>query len=132
MATQSPRARRAVHEIRCRLCPQARFKKWSDFKRHCDCTETHRLSIHFCEDCGDYFTLSDSCQRHRGHRPAECLQATPEKAEAKRIATQTAHDAFRGRLQEYLTTGEEYIGMSFSKIVKDMFPDSSKKRISRE
>jgi hypothetical protein len=132
MATQADRARGAVHEIRCRLCPQATFKKWGDFKRHSDCTETHPLSIYFCEDCGDHFARSDSCQRHRGHRPPECLQVTPEKAEAKRSATQTAHDAFIARLREYLTTGKEYIGMSFSKTVKDMYPDSSKKRISRE
>jgi hypothetical protein len=38
------------------------------------------------------------------------------------------------KLEGYLTTGEEDIGMSFSKTIKDMYPDSSKKRIrgSRE
>jgi hypothetical protein len=39
-----------------------------------------------------------------------------------------------GKLEEYLTTGEEGIMMSFTKTIKDMYPDSSKKRIrgSRE
>ena len=58
----------------------------------------------------------------------------PEKADAKRRATQTKHNDFIGRPEGYLTTGEEDIGMSFSKTIKDMYPDSSKKRIgdSRE
>jgi hypothetical protein len=59
---------------------------------------------------------------------------TPEKADAKRRATQREHDKFIVKLEGYLTTGEEDIGMSFSKTIKDMYPDSSKKRIrgSRE
>ena len=39
------------------------------------------------------------------------------------------HDRFMGRLEGYLTTGEEDIGKSFSETIKDMYPDSSKKRI---
>jgi hypothetical protein len=39
---------------------------------------------------------------------------TPEKADAKHRAMQREHDD---------------IGMSFSKVIKDMYPDSSKKRI---
>jgi hypothetical protein len=79
----------------------------------------------------------------RGVPPSYC---TPEKADAKRRATQRAHDVFTGRLEGYLTTGEEDIGMSFTKTIKDTYPkfaslrngdsvpDSSKKRIrgSRE
>lgn len=59
---------------------------------------------------------------------------TPEKALAKRRATQREHDEFIRRLEGYLATGEEDIKMSFSKTIKDMYPDSSKKRIrgSRE
>jgi hypothetical protein len=134
VATQADWARGAVRQIKCRLCPDAKFKKWGEFKRHCDSMETHPLTIYFCEHCGDYFARSDSCQRHCENRPAECLRVTPEKADAKRKATQREHDEFIRKLEGYLTTGEEDIGMSFSKTIKDMYPDSSKKRIrgSRE
>jgi hypothetical protein len=133
MATQADRARGAVREIRCRLCPAARFKKWRQFKRHCEYTETHPLTIHFCDYCGDYFARSDACKRHREEPPRECCGAKPEDADAKRRATQREHEEFIRRLERYLTTGED-IWMSFSKIMKDMYPDSSKKRIrdSRE
>jgi hypothetical protein len=134
VATQADWARGAVREIKCRLCPDAKFNKWGGFKRHCECTETHPLAIYFCEHCGDYFARSDSRQRHCENRPAECLRVTPEKADTKRRATQTEHDDFIRRLEGYLATGEEDIRMSFSKTMKDMYPDSSKKRIrgSRE
>jgi hypothetical protein len=68
VATQTDRARGAVREIKCRLCPDA------EFKRHCDCTETHPLTIHFCGNCGDYFARSDACQRHYENRLPKCLQ----------------------------------------------------------
>ena len=134
VATQAEWARGAVREIKCRLCPKAKFKKWGEYKRHCDCKETHPLSIYFCDDCGDYFGRSDSCQRHCRNRPPECLRVTTERADAKRRATQRAHDEFIERLEGYLTTGEEDIGMSFTETIKDMYFDSSKKRIrgSRE
>ena len=132
MATQADWERGAVSEIRCRLCPRAVFRKWDDFKRHCNCSEKHPLLIHFCEYCGAYFARSDSRERHRQHRPTECLQATPEGAEAKRIATQEKHDAFIARLEGYLITREEDIPMSFSRMMKDLYPSSSKKRIRRE
>jgi hypothetical protein len=128
VATQADRARGAVREIKCRLCPDTKFKKWGKFKRHCDCAETHPLTIYFCEYCGDYFARSDSCQRHCENRPAECLRVSPEKADEKRRATQREHDEFISRLEGYLTTGKEDIERPFSKIIKDMYPDSSKKR----
>jgi hypothetical protein len=129
VATQADWTRGAVREIKCRLCPDAEFKKWGEFKRHCECTETHPLTIYFCEYCGDYFARSDSCQRHCENRPPGCLRATPDEADAKRTATQREHDEFIRRLEGYLTTGEEDIGVSFSKTIKDMYPKSSKKRI---
>ena len=124
VATQADWARGEVREIKCRLCPDAKFKKWGAFKRHYDCMETHPLRIYFCEYCGDFFARSDSCQRHCKNRPDECIQVTPEEAYAKRRATQREHDNFIRRLKGCL--GEEDIGMSFSKTIKDMYPDSSK------
>lgn len=49
-------------------------------------------------------------------------------------SAQREHDEFIRKLEGYLTTGEEHIGSSFSKTIKDMYPDSSEKRIrgSRE
>ena len=82
-------------------------------------------SLH--DDCGDYIARSDSCQRHCESRPSKCLRVTTESANAKRRATPWAHDEFIGRLEGYLTTGEEDIGMSFTKTIKDMYPDSLKK-----
>jgi hypothetical protein len=129
-ATQTDRARGAVREIKCRLCPAARFKKWRQFKRHCESTERHPLSIYFCKYCGDYFARSDACERHCEDRPRECLKAKSEDADAKRRVTQREHEKFKRRLKEYLTTGEEDIGMSFSETMKDKYPNSSKKRIT--
>jgi hypothetical protein len=34
VATQADWARGAVREIKCRLCPDAKSKKWGKFKRH--------------------------------------------------------------------------------------------------
>jgi hypothetical protein len=127
VATQADRARGAVREIKCRLCPDAKFKKWAEFKRHCECTEAHPLTIYFCAHCGDYFARIDSCQRHCENQPAECLRVTPEEGDAKQRATKREHDEFIGRLQRSLTTGED-IGTSFSKTIKDLYPESSKKR----
>ena len=56
MATQADRAHGSISEIRCRLCPNTKFNKWGEFRRHCDNNEAHPLTIYFCEYCGDYFT----------------------------------------------------------------------------
>jgi hypothetical protein len=89
--------------------------------------EAHPPTIYFCEHCGDYFTRSDSCQRHRENRPPECLQVMREKADAKIRATQREHDEFIVRLERCLTWGED-IRKPLSRIVKNMYPESSKKR----
>ena len=131
VATQADWTRGVVREIKCRLCPDAKFKNWGKFRRHCDYMETHPLDIYDCKYCGTYFARSDSCKRHEKNGPDGCKQVTPEEAEEKRKATKRAHDEFKGRLEGFLTTGEEDKGMSFSKTMKDMFPESSKKHIRR-
>ena len=87
----------------------------------------HPRKIYFCDDCGDFFARSDSLKRYRVHPPAECLDISPEKANEKRRMTQDTHDEFTARLEGCLGTGED-IGIPFSQIVKDMYPNSSKKR----
>jgi hypothetical protein len=131
-ATQADWARGSIREIKCRRCPNTNttLKTWEDFKRHCDTTETHPLKIFFCNHCGDFFARCDSLQRHRNHRPAECMSITPEKADEKRRETQRIHDEFIARLEAFLRTGEEDVEIPFSQIIKGMYPESSKKKKS--
>ena len=124
--------RGSVREIKCRRCPKTpnpTLKTWEDFKRHCN-TETHP-NISFCNDCGDFFARCDSLKRHRRHPPAECLSVTRGKADEKRRETQRVHDEFMARLERLLRTGEEDIDMPFSQIIREKYPDSSKKRRER-
>jgi len=81
-ATEADRERGAVNELRCRICPLARFSTWEGFKRHCDTTRVHPWDVYVCDHCGDYFGRSDSFMRHRKRRPQVCQKAVPERAEA--------------------------------------------------
>jgi hypothetical protein len=69
---------------------------------------------------------SDSLKRHREHLPAECLGIPPEKVEEKRRMTQDTRDELMARPEGCLGTSEG-IGMPFSQIIKNKYPDSSKK-----
>ncbi|KAI0277251.1 hypothetical protein BGY98DRAFT_646740 [Russula aff. rugulosa BPL654] len=120
-------ARGAVQAIKCRLCPESNLKDFDEFKRHCKTAETHPLEIRFCDHCGDYFARVDSLNRHRGQPPAQCLEATPEKAAEKRRVTEEAHGEFVWRLQHALMTGGD-VGRGFSEIIKERYPGSVKKR----
>ena len=131
MATQADRACGSISEIRCRLCPNTKFNKRGEFKQHCDNNEAHPLIIYFCEYCGDYSAQSDACQWHRDKWPPQCRQGRHKEVNEKHRATQSEHNEFIRRLEEYLTTGEDSVVMSFSKTIKDMYPDSSKKQTRR-
>jgi hypothetical protein len=126
-ASDADFARGAVQAIECRLCPNTELKNFQEFKRHCDSTEAHPLVIHFCDQCGDFFARPDSLARHGKQRPPECRMVTPEEAAQKRRATEEAHDEFFRRLEHGLRTGQD-IGKPFSRIIKDRYPKSSKKR----
>jgi hypothetical protein len=124
-ATSDDLARGTVQGLKCRLCPDAGFRNWEYFKRHCDLMEAHPLKISFCEDCGDFFARSDSLVRHQDNRPPECFGVTPAEAEAKRTETEKVHVAFQETLEKCLgTSGETWT--PFSQIIKAMFPKSSK------
>ena len=125
-ATQADWARGAVKEIKCRLCPNARLNTWDRFKRHCESAEGHPFRIHFCDNCGDFFARIDSLKRHCKYPPAGRYGILPEKANEKRRMTQDTHNEFIARWGRCLETGEG-IGMPFSHIIKDKYPDSSKK-----
>ena len=120
-------ARNAVKTIECRLCPGTGLENFEQFKRHCRTAEAHPLKILFCNRCGDFFARCDSLKRHNILPPAECRKVTLEEAAEKRRATKEEHKQFIRRLRHSLTTGG-VIGRSFSEIIKEKYPGSSKKR----
>jgi hypothetical protein len=126
-ASEADSARRAVQTIKCRLCPNTKLKDFGEFKRHCKTTEAHPLEIRFCDRCGDFFARRDSLKRHLNQLPAGCRKVTPVKAVEKRRVTEEEHENFIRRLEQGLMAGED-IGRSFSQIIKDKYPESSKKR----
>ena len=127
-ATEADRERRAVNELRCRLCPHAQFSTWEGFKRHCDTTRVHPWEIYICDHCGDYFGRSDSFMRHSRRRPRVCQKMVPEKAEAKGRDIKQLHEDFKARMVRCLDDGEE-IGRPFFMIVKAKYPGTSKKGV---
>jgi hypothetical protein len=126
-ASEADFARKAVQTIKCRLCPDRKLKDFDEFKRHCKTSEAHPLEINFCDHCGDYFARSDSLNRHHIRPPLECRRVKPEKAAEKRRVTEEEHEDFSWRLDHGLLTGGN-IGRSFSQIIKEKYPESSKKR----
>jgi len=62
--------------------------------------------------------------------PRECQDISPEKAREKRDVTERAHDKFKNRLERCQETGED-IGKTFVQVIKEMYPDSCKKRIGQ-
>ncbi|KAH9029405.1 hypothetical protein EDB85DRAFT_1528868 [Lactarius pseudohatsudake] len=123
-ATEADWERGAVNELRCRVCPGARFSKWEGFKRHCDTTRVHPWDIYICDHCGDYFGRSDSFMRHSRRRPRVCQKAVPERAGAKGRDIRRLHEDFKARMVRCLNDGGD-IGVPFFRIVKAKYPSSS-------
>ncbi|KAI9513173.1 hypothetical protein F5148DRAFT_1156645 [Russula earlei] len=127
-ATSADWARGAVCALKCRLCPDAKFSSWEDYKRHSDTAEAHPRTISFCDSCGDYFARGDSLIRHRKNPPPECLDVSPDVAENKRTATRKAHEDFGEDLDGFLNSDGEVRGLRpFSEKIKEMYPKSSKR-----
>jgi len=125
-ATLDDVARGTIQELKCRLCPEAGFSNWDNFKRHCDEMEAHPLKILFCGYCGDFFARKDTLVRHEENRPPECFSVTEAEAAVKRTETKKVHDAFQEKLEKCLgNSGEAWT--PFSQIILAIFPDSSKK-----
>jgi hypothetical protein len=125
-ATSEDWAHGTVDVLKCRLCPNAAFANWEDYKRHCNFSEAHPLGIHFCKYCGDFFAQTDSLKRHQTSRPPECLSTTPTEADVKRQATNKAYETFKNKLEGFLR-GEEEAGTPFGQIIKDLLPSTSKR-----
>jgi len=88
--------------------------------------EAHPDKISFCKHCGDFFACSDSSIRLYDSRPHECRNVSPAIAEMKRRETERVHAEREERLKRCLKTNEA-IGKSFARIIKEMYPDSSKR-----
>jgi len=88
--------------------------------------EAHPASISFCDHCGDFFARRDSLKRHYKSRPIECRDVTPAVAETKRRETVRVHGEFEERLDRCLKSNEE-IGRPFARIIREMYPNSSKR-----
>ncbi len=128
-ASEADFVRGAVQAIKCRLCPETRLKNFEEFKRHCKTSEAHPQEIHFCDLCGDFFARPDALKRHRDSRPPECREVTPARAVEKRMVTEQIHEDFTRRLQHAMVTGNlKSIDKGFAQLVKERFPESSKKR----
>ncbi|KAH9973027.1 hypothetical protein BGW80DRAFT_1459353 [Lactifluus volemus] len=74
-ATQVDWERAAVDVLKCRLCPDADFSHFEDFKRHCDTQRRipQRYSSESSSDVGCAQTIPDNA--------GECINATADKAD---------------------------------------------------
>ena len=104
VATQADWARGAVREIKCRHCLKAKFKKWGEYKRHCDCTEMNLLLIYFCDS--------------RWDRCCECDRVVQIREERKRMGKRE-----RGSQSEKRQTRERdrprSCGLQFHRTIAD-------------
>jgi hypothetical protein len=92
-----------VRKIECRWCHDS-FKRWKDFKRHCNTSEVHPLKIIFC-DCGDHCTSDDALKRHqrRGRPYFTCrTRNSGVDARTRRRMTEEAHRKFIEELDQCL------------------------------
>jgi len=119
-------ARGSLYELKCKLCPAADLTTWDDFARHCKTAEAHPLEIFICRHCGDFFARYDSLQRHSKNQPPECLRVSPREAENKCTETTRIHEEFKKNLKYYLETNEGN-WRPFAQIIREKYPDSSKK-----
>ncbi|KAI0271937.1 hypothetical protein BGY98DRAFT_936904 [Russula aff. rugulosa BPL654] len=122
-ASEADFARGAVQAIKCRLCPDTNLKDFEEFKHA-------PTSNPFLQSLWRLLRAGDSLIRHNKKPPAECRKATPVVAAEKRRVTQEAHRAFILRLKHGLLTSED-IERGFSEVIKDRYPESSKKKKRR-
>jgi len=118
--------RGAIQAIKCRLCPDTELEDLEEFMRHCRTTETHPLKIRFCDHCSDFFARRDFRKQYHNLPPAECRKVIPVKATEKCRVMDEAYGDFIRRLEHGLMTGEG-TGRPFPQIIKERYPESSKK-----
>ncbi|KAH9020959.1 hypothetical protein EDB85DRAFT_2002073 [Lactarius pseudohatsudake] len=131
--TEDDVERRAVHVIKCKLCPTAKLGSWQCFRRHCNTSEDHPAGLTFCNRCGDHFGRRDSEKRHNGKRYQEECRATPrDQAEWKKRTVKRLFEDFSTKIEHCLRTGEE-LGPRFAAIAQQAMqqakvPTTSKKQ----
>ena len=109
--------RKPTWQVRSRRSnASARLKTWEDYNRHCDTMEAHPFKISFGNLCGVFFArgtrLSGTAKRIR--------PSSVSRSRRRRPTTSPK------RSEKCLKTGED-IGIRFSQIIKEKYPDSSKK-----
>ena len=131
--TQADEERGAVSDIKCKLCPTARFGSWETYKRHCKSCEKHPSELRFCPKCGDYFARPDSGIRHNKDKKYQqaCLETSQDEAREKKQKVERLFRGFEARLEHCLRNGEE-IGPRFSDIVNKKLTNTSKKVSKQE
>ena len=111
-----------VREIKCRWCHDS-FKRWKDFKRHCNTSEVHPLKIKLCYDCGGYATSADALKRHKRLGGPYCnttrchWERGVDAARTRRRNTEEAHRTFIEGLDQRLRRVHRE---SFKSIIKRM------------
>ena len=95
--------------------PAAKLTTWEDYNRHCDTMEAHPLKISFGNLCGDFFA-----RRTRLSGTAKRTRPSSVSGSRRRRTTTSSKRSVR-----CLKTGED-IGIRFSQIIKEKYPESSK------
>ena len=127
--TQADLERGAVSVIKCRLCPDERFKTWAYFCRHCKDCEEHPVQIHCCERCGIYFGRGDSMKRHYDSATKSCCETAPATATWRKDKANQLLATFQARVEYCQRTGEE-LDRNFAEIAMEELPSGSKKATS--
>ncbi|KAH9053206.1 hypothetical protein EDB87DRAFT_282059 [Lactarius vividus] len=131
--TEDDAERRAVHVIKCKLCPTVELGSWQCFRRHCKASEDHPAELAFCNRCGDHFGRRDSEKRHNRKKYQEECRATPQdQAEWKKKTVKRLFEDFSAKVEHCLRTGEE-LGPRFAAITQQAMqqakvPTTSKKQ----
>ena len=102
-----------VREIKCRWCHDS-FKRWKDFKRHCNTSKVHPLKIIICDRCGKFFTRADALKRHRSPREpwAACYFGQSPWSAERGPKTKEIHKKFIEELDHHLSSGD-LLGKAF-------------------
>jgi hypothetical protein len=128
-ATPKEIEQRTLDVLKCKLCPEVNFTTWDHFTRHCRTSEAHPLQIVFCSRCGDFFTRRDVLERHRINRASECSGISQDNVDTKCNETRQVHQRYKLKMKDYLRTNQmQEKWRCFADVMKDRYPDSSKKR----
>jgi hypothetical protein len=128
--TQADEERGAVSAIKCKMCPEAEFRTWETYKRHCNQCERHPAELWYCPSCGDHFARLDSLKRHLRDEKRACGSASSKDAKGKKHMVEGLLTDFEASLDHSLRNGGEI--EPFSDVVNKMLMNTSKKVSKRE